>query len=339
MRKTGSRVTIRDIANEVGVSATVVSQVLRGVEGSVVSNATRERVLRTARELGYRPNRLARALVGGKTQTVALWRHGVYTPFHASVMHEATKAANADGYEVIIRDFAAVREQSVWVHVSDVDGILAHECVDHVRMLLAGSPSNTAPIVSMGVFTVPECDHVTVDLYTPTCDALRHLLQNGRRRLAYVAIGPVAHASEPRYAAYCDVLAQEHLKPALIAVPDGSRRDMRSALRDMLRSRPLPDGFLCHNDDLAIVCLRALHDLGVRIPDDAAVVGCDGIPETEFTVPELSTIAQPVELMCRHAWNLLRERLEQPGLPAREIVLPAELVIRESSASSRLVSS
>lgn len=334
MPKASSRVTIKDIAKQVGVSATVVSQVLRGLEGSLVSSATRERVLRTARELGYRPNRIARALVGGKTQTVALWRHGLYTPFHAWVMHEATMVANTDGYEVIIRDFTAVREQSVWVHVSDVDGILAHECVGNVRMLLGRYPDGNAPIVSMGVFTVSECDHVTVDLYTPTCAAVRHLLQSGRRRVAYVAGDPAGVGDEPRYRAYRDVLAEAGLEPTVLALPNGSRSEMRSALREMLQSRPRPEGILCHHDDLAIVCIRVLHDLGVRIPDDTAVVGCDGIPETEFTVPELTTIAQPVEQMCRHAWKLLRERLEQPDLHVREIVLPAELIIRRSSANA-----
>lgn len=325
------RATIKDIAARVGVSATVVSQVLRGVQGSMVSAATRERILDTARELGYRPNRQAQALVGGKTHTIAVWKHGLYSPFHAWVMHECAECAYADGYEVIIRDFASVREDVLWVHLSDVDGVLAHECPAHVKMLLQQHPQACLPVVNMGVFYVTQCDYVGVDLYPAGREAIQHLLTVGCRRIAYVAHDPEQSVGEPRYEAYRSVLQEAGLSPEYIALRDAPRDEVRCILRDYFQQQGVPDGIFCHNDDTAITCLRALHDLGVRVPEDAALVGCDGIAETRYTFPEISTIVQPVQEMCRQAWGLLKQRFEHPEKEVEGVILPARFVARASS--------
>ncbi|GIV20480.1 MAG: LacI family transcriptional regulator [Armatimonadota bacterium] len=325
------RATIKDIAARVGVSATVVSQVLRGVQGSMVSSATRQRILDTARELGYRPNRQAQALVGGKTQTVAIWKHGLSSPFHAWVMHQCALCAYEDGYEVIIRDFASVREEAVWVHLSDVDGVLAHECPEHLRMLLQQYPQRRLPVVSMGVFYVTECDHVGIDLYPAAREAVQHLVDNGCRRIAYVAYDPDQSFGEPRYEAYRSVLQEAGISPEYIALHDAPRAEVRRLLREYFQQHGTPDGIFCHNDDTAITCLRALYDVGARVPEDVALVGCDGIQETQYTYPEISTIVQPIEQMCQLAWRLFRQRLEQPDKEIEGVVLPARFVARGSS--------
>lgn len=328
------RATIKDIAARVGVSATVVSQVLRGVQGSMVSATTRQRILDAARELGYRPNRQAQALVGGKTYTVAIWKHGLYSPFHSWVIHQCAQCAYADGYEVIVRDFASVREDALWVHLSGVDGILAHDCPVHVRMLLQQYPRARLPIVSMGVFYVTECDHVGIDLYPAAREAMQHLITAGCRRIAYMTLGPGQSSGEPRYEAYMSVMQETGLQPEFIALYDAPRTEARRILRDYFQAQGLPDGIFCHNDDAAITCLRAVYDMGARVPDDVALVGCDGIEETQYTFPELSTIVQPIEEMCQQAWGLLKQRLEQPDKEVEAIVLPARFEARGSSLRS-----
>jgi len=328
------RATIKDIAARVGVSATVVSQVLRGVQGSMVSTATRQRILDTARELGYRPNRQAQALVGGKTYTIAIWKHSLHSPFHAWVIHQCAQCAYGDGYEVIIRDFTSVREDMLWVHLSDVDGILAHECPAHVRMLLQQYPQARLPVVSMGVFYVMECDYVGIDLYPAAREAMQHLITVGCRRIAYVTLDPGQSSGEPRYEAYVSVMRETGLQPEFIALYEAPRAEVRRILRDYFQDQGLPDGIFCHNDDAAITCLRALYDLGVRVPDDVALVGCDGIEETQYTFPELSTIVQPIEEMCQQAWRLLKQRLEQPEKEVEGVILPARFVARGSSLRS-----
>lgn len=328
------RATIKDVAARAGVSATTVSQVLRGVQGSMVSAATRQRILDIARELGYRPNRQAQALVGGKTQTVAIWKHGLHSPFHARVIHQCVQRAYADAYEVIIRDFASVREEALWVHLSDVDGVLAHECPVHVRMLLQQHPQARLPIVNMGVFCAVECDHVVIDLYPAAREAVQHLLDIGCRRIAYVAHNPDRALGEPRYEAYRSVAQEAGISPEFIPLHEGPRPELRRVLRDYFQERGAPDGIFCHNDDTAITCLRALYDLGIRVPDDVALVGCDGIEETQYTFPEISTIVQPIEEMCQQAWMLLKRRFEQPEKEVEGVVLPARFVARGSSLRS-----
>lgn len=331
LKAKNKRVTLKDIAQRAGVSATVVSQVLRGAQSPMVSENTRNRVIEIARELGYRPNRHAQALVGGKTYTVALWKHDLHSAFHAWVLHQLTLSASNDGYEVIVCNFASVQEDIHRMLATGVDGVVAHECVEHVKLLLRSYEDRRLPLVSMGVFYVSECDHVGIDLYTPAREAVKHLYDVGCRRIAYVLDDPSRAQGEPRYEAYTSVMQEAGLPAEYLPLHGASRAEVRRLVKEYIQEHGVPDGLLCHNDDTAITCLRALYDLGLRVPDDVALVGCDGIEETLYTCPEISTIVQPVEAMCRTGWELLRRRMEQPDAELQSVILPARLEVRESS--------
>jgi len=94
------------------------------------------------------------------------------------------------------------------------------------------------------------------------------------------------------------------------------------------------DGLFCHNDELAIGALRAAHDMGVRVPRDLAVVGCDGIEISPYVEPPLTTIRIPIAEMMQHAAALLFDRIADPSLPHRSVTLPTELIVRRSSVRS-----
>jgi LacI family transcriptional regulator len=116
-----------------------------------------------------------------------------------------------------------------------------------------------------------------------------------------------------------------------IITPDEHRRSVASPLTDYIERHGCPDGLFCFNDDMAIGAYRTLKDLGRRIPDDVALVGCDGIDDLKYLDPRVSTIVQPLEHMCMIAWTFLERRIKNNALPLQHITVQPKLEIRESS--------
>jgi LacI family transcriptional regulator len=108
---------------------------------------------------------------------------------------------------------------------------------------------------------------------------------------------------------------------------------VRRHLRAYAESNVLPDAIFCHNDDAAIAAYRALCDIGAQVPGDVALIGCDGIEDTEYLATPLTTIAQPYEDLTKYAWQFLKRRIDEPDASPQEVTLNAALVIRESSGN------
>lgn len=109
-----------------------------------------------------------------------------------------------------------------------------------------------------------------------------------------------------------------------------TRDPARTAVTEHLRRHGCPDGLFCRNDEMAVGAYRAFCDLGIRVPEDVALVGCDGIEEAEYGYCPLSTIVQPFAQMCEAVWQLLARRMQPPDTPLEHIVLPAYLAVRHS---------
>lgn len=322
------RATAKQIARHLGISTSTVSRVLNGRGEGFISEATRQRVLEAASELGYRPHHAARALVTGRTHTIALWMYSLCTSFDACLAHLMQQVFYRNNYLCLIvpEDYIDAP-----MHPADgqVDGIIAHECIRSVRAFL--QTSSSIPLVSIGCYYATDCDHVGIDLFAGTVEALHHLLGTGRRRIAYLVNTSSYHAGEPRGDAYRSVMEQAGLPVDTISVADQSRWRTYDAVKQYLQHHKVPDAIFCHNDHMAMACYRCLHDMGIRVPDDVALVGCDGLEETEFWETPLSTIVQPLEEMCRIAWSFLQMRMQQPDIPIRQAVLKPRLVVRASS--------
>lgn len=322
------RVTAKQIAKHLGISPSTVSRVLNGRGESFISETTRQRVLDAAREMGYRPHYAARALVTGRTQTIALWMYSLCTSFHAHVAHLMQKILYRDSYHCLIAPVDYL-DASTYPADGQVDGIIAHECVDCIRSFLQTPCS--MPLVSMGSYYVTDCDHVGIDLFAGASEALRHLLDTGRRRIAYLVNTSSYHEGEPRGEAYRFVMEQMGLPVEVIFAVDQSRWETYNGVKQYLQHHKVPDAIFCHNDQMAMACYKCLRDMGIRVPDDVALVGCDGIEEAEFLETPLSTIVQPLEEMCQLAWLFLQRRLQQPALPIQRAILKPHLVVRASS--------
>jgi DNA-binding LacI/PurR family transcriptional regulator len=161
--------------------------------------------------------------------------------------------------------------------------------------------------------------------------AVEHLIAIGCKRIAYLVNHPANHAFEPRWQAYTDSILRAGRDPEYIDIPAGSRAAAREGVRTYAAATGCPDGILCHNDMMAVGVYRGLCDLGLRIPEDVCLVGCDGIDEIEYLDHPLSTIEQPAEEMVRLACARLRDRIADPTAPIQRTVLGAHLVVRQSS--------
>ncbi|MCC6441924.1 MAG: LacI family DNA-binding transcriptional regulator [Armatimonadetes bacterium] len=320
-------VTIRDIARQLGVSHTTVSRVLNSKQDTFISQGTRERVLTAAQEMGYYPNRLARALAGGRTHMITLWINETHAPFYGRMVYYFQQHVWENNYEMVISAYSG--ETGLLLGSSEVsgwpsDGIIA---VDLLRSMGTPLSALPMPVVTLGVFYDPSVDYVGVDLNAAATEVMSHLLEPGPRRVAYLGIAE----PDQRHSIYTRAVREAGLEPEYIIVPNGLRACTRSVVRDYVKAHGCPEAIFCHNDDGAIGAYRGLRDLGIRIPDDVALVGCDGIEDTEYLDTPISTVAQPSEEMCRLGWEYLKRRMADPSLPLQQTVLQARLVIRESS--------
>ena len=329
-------VTLKDIATRAGVSAMTVSVVLSGRSKNVfVSEATRQRVLALAQEMGYRPNSAARALATGRTYLVEFWAQSVSNPYFNAVYHLARRELQSYGLAVSLVELVGRAAPSDPLPSCSADGLLVFDWPiggQKLREMLTANRSSHLPFVSMGCYRVEEADYVGVDLYTGTLEAVQHLLSAGCRRIAHLVDRASHYESEPRRRAYALAVDQAAQEPEYVIAPDASRASARQALREHVRTRGCPEGLFCHNDILAVGAYRGLCELGLRVPDDIALVGCDGIEEIEYLERPLSTLVQPAQEMCRRACRFLHERINDPSLPPQQALLKAELVIRASSA-------
>lgn len=324
------RVTIRQIAKEAGVSASTVSRVLSGRGAHLISPATRERVLQVAQRLEYQPNLAARSLVTGRTHTVALWVNELYTSFHAQAVQLVQDTLWHCGYDTLIRCVGRLQASSL-LHTGHVDGILAYECVPYLDGVWKSLQRRALPVVSMGAYYRTYTDYVGVDLYAGGLQAVRHLVQVGCRRIAYLVNAESCYVGEARRDAYDTAMREAGLPTEYILATDQLRASSSIAVREYVQANGLPDGIFCHNDEMAIGAYHGLRRLGVHVPGDVALVGCDGIEDTEYLEVPLSTVRQPLEQMCELACHLLFERMAQPYRERQGIVLQPELVVRESS--------
>jgi LacI family transcriptional regulator len=318
---------LKHLAEALGLSLMSVSRALNGHPG--VSDETRGRVRRAAREMGYRPNLAARALVTGRTHTVALWMTQLAPPYYARVIQAVQAHTEAAGYETLLWKTSSIGERPSPLEHWPVDGVLD---LDGHFVRAGRDLSQLPPLVTMGVDYTRDADYVGIDLLGGAAEAVRHLLAQGRRRIAYLLPADRNNDwDDQRYRAYVTTLREAGREPEFIPAASWTRAGGREALDAHIAARGCPDGLFCTNDVLAIGAYRALRDRGLRLPDDVALVGCDGIEDVEFLDTPLSTIVQPVEEMCALAWGFLQRRMADPACPPQQVVLPARLRVAASS--------
>jgi DNA-binding LacI/PurR family transcriptional regulator len=326
-RSAQHRVTSVDVARHAGVSQSTVSLVFSGKGRGRVSEATHERVRRSARELGYRPNVAAQALRLGTSRAVALLVPDVTNPFFSRVLRGAQRAAQDAGYTVALVDTANDRrweEQSFEaLRAGPVDGYLLFEVSapealgkdHHVVLMEAEAPGRPS---------------VRFDAEGGAGAGFRHLLELGHRRIGHLAAAFDAPTFHLREAARRRVLTEAGLdpdtQPRVLTPIDID--DACEAAGPLLDERPT--AVFCDDDLIAAGLYLAARQRGLRIPADLSVVGFDDMDFARVLEPPLTTVALDAEQLGATSFELLKTRMAGRRT-RRRVVLPAELLVREST--------
>ncbi len=330
-------VTIRDVARQCGVAPMTVSRVVN--DSGYVAREVRERVEAAIAELGYVPNRVARSLRSRRTHTLALVLSDITNPFFTTVARGVEDAASAAGYMVVFcnTDERPDEEQRYvkLVLQQQVDGLLLVPARGAGEAVAAAARQGT-PVVVLDRWP----GDVAVDVVR--CDSAGGAYRLGRL-LAELGHRHVAILAGPEGVATSD----DRVRGGLAALDAGgvAVRVLRGELtpaggadlaRQALAAAPRPTALLATNNFLTIGALKALGELGCRVPDDVAVVGFDDLPAAMVAFPFLTVVEQPAYAMGQEAVRLLLERLgDGAAAPVHEIVLPTEVVVRQSSGGPR----
>ena len=333
------RTTIREIADEAGVSIATVSRVLNG-RGDV-SDETRDLVTRVIRENGYTANRSARGLSAGRTGLVGVVVPLVYPAYFSSIVAGVAEALFERDLHIVLSPTGHEhdREVSVLDRLHGVtDGsliILPEESSEELERHL---DNNYRFVVLDPLMPLDDrIPSVSAAHMSGADQAMRHLLQLGHRRIAHIA-GPKGWvATEDRRRGYRAGFASVGVlpDPALEAeaIPEiDSGRDAATAL---LALRDRPTAIFAFNDNIAIGAIQAARARGLRVPDDLSVVGFDDVEHATIVTPALTTVRQPLAEMGRTAVSLLSRLMERQSFETLHVELATRLVVRDSTAPLR----
>jgi DNA-binding LacI/PurR family transcriptional regulator len=325
-----------DVAKLAGVSHQTVSRV---INGSVhVREDTRQRVLVAMRMLDYRPNSVARALVTGRSKTLGVvgFDTTLYGP--ASTLFGIERAAHQAGYFVSIvsllsLDRNAVLDAAERLRMQGVDGILVIAPQTAAARTVLDLPGDV-PVVAVEAGPDEGVPVVTVEQFAGAALATQHLLDLGHRTVWHIA-GPTSWLeAQERVAGWRSTLeaAGAPVTPALVG--DWSAKSGYELGR-RLAADPEVTAVFVGNDMMALGLLRVLSEAGRDVPGALSVVGFDDMPEAEYFTPPLTTVRQDFAEVGRRAFHLLLEEIERGSRSSVRESVPAELVVRESTAPPR----
>lgn len=330
--------TIKDVAQHAGVSVTTVSHVVN--ETRHVSPQGRERVMAAIRELGYVPSQVARSLKSNSTRTLGMLIPNSSNPYFAEIVRVVEDRCFAAGYTLVLCNTDDLpQRQGVYLQV------LAERRIDGLIVVSTGSDETLAKqLHGLKMPTVlldreiddPECDLVETAHMQGALLAVRHLQSLGHRRVACIG-GPAGVASsEQRVQGWRLALAEGGAAPtdtdALLWRGGFTSQGGYEAMHAILRTDDRPSAVFVCNDLMAIGALRAVHEIGLRVPDDLSLVGFDDIELAAYSSPPLTTVAQPKEHIGALAVDMLLERVDGRRHEPRKVMLQPELRVRASTA-------
>lgn len=318
-----SRPKLQDVAAHAGVSVTTVSRVLNN--RGYLSDDVRRRVDDAVAALGYRPNEIARSLIGQRSTLVGLIVPTVADPFFGELATHVEGALAESGYKMLLCDCHDTPEREEryldLLQGNRVDGIISST---HNRDI-AGYERADLPIVAIDRRLGEGIPTVHSDNRTGGLLAAEHLISRGSR--SPVHITATDHPGNARAAAYREVMDRHGLTPRVMAYGYDTPVDRRRAAIETWLTLNPADGVFASDDLTALMALDWARKTGRRVPDDLRIVGYDGAAALRMAVPGLTTVRQPIERMAFRAVDLLRARMADATLTdVEEDPLPVELL-------------
>ena len=337
-------VTIKDIAQRLGISPSTVSRALK--DHVEISQDTKDSVKRVAEELNYQPNSLALSLRYSKSNTIGVIIPEIVHFFFSTVISGIEDEAHSRGYNVIITQSNESLEREITniqtLFNNRVDGVLMSisketEMFDHLEAL----QKRGLPIVFFDRNAEEmHCSHVTVDDFLGGYQATEHLIKEGYKKIAHLAGPHGLQISKDRVSGYRKALEDNGIDFNENLIVEDSAFNEQSAFDATMSlfKNHNPDAVFAANDVAAMAAIKAAKAFGRSVPYDFGVVGFSNWQFSSLTQPSISTIEQPGYEMGQIAADLLIKELESEAaemLPVEHIILPTKLIARDSSHKSK----
>jgi LacI family transcriptional regulator len=327
--------TLHDVAEQAGVSYQTVSRVVNNHPN--VAPETRERVRSAIVRLGYRPNKLAKSLVAKYSNTLGLLTFGMSHYGPAQMVLNIERAAKDLGYDLIFSNcneasYESIRKALISLGERQVDGIVSIAPVAGVTYAQMAQMCQGIPLVQIDPEMGLEVPSIVVDQHYGSRLMTAHLLELGHRHVAEIS-GPLNWFDAlARHRQWESTLRAAGLEPGSSVEGDWTASSGYQAVRRLLDADPGFTALVVGNDQMALGAMYALHEAGLRVPDDVSVGGFDDIPEAAFFNPPLTTVRQDFNQLGDISARYLLERIKEPDAPPRQHVLYPRLIVRKSTA-------
>lgn len=331
-----TRLTLESIAELAGVSRSTVSRVVNNHVS--VRPEVRERVLAVIEQTGYQPDPAARRLAGQRANIIGLViaepAQSLFAdPYFPRLIQGITQACNPQDLTLSLFLFHTKEEEANLypkiLHNNLFDGlVIAGMHVDDP--LVSQLIENDIPFVTVGRHESPKVNYIDTDNMAGSHTAVTHLIRLGRQRIGHITGHLNNRASLDRQDGYLNALRDRGraIDPTLIERGDYTEASAYEAMHRLLAKNV--DAVFVASDSMALGALRALREANVKVPDDIAIVGFDDLPPATLSVPPLTTVRQPIRRVGILAVETLLDILDNGLEPARRVILPTELVVRET---------
>ncbi|GAA0414122.1 MAG: LacI family DNA-binding transcriptional regulator [Bacillota bacterium] len=326
--------TIKDVAKLANVSTATVSRVLNN--NGYVNKDTKERVTRAIRQLDYRPNDIARSLFKGKSKMIALFVPDIMNPFFPELARAVEDITNKHNYTFVLCNTDDDLEKEITylnaLQQKSVDGFIivsSNLKEDYLHNM-------NAPVVALDRIVSKQLSSVTVNNRESAREATNYLKAIGCKRIAHICGPDYAMNTLERLGGYLDIVKKEKWFLSSYVVSGEYNYEKTIAVtKELLTNHPEIDGIFAANDKMGVGVIKAAEALGVKIPEELAVVGFDGIAMGETTTPSLTTMEQPIYDIGAQAAKLLLEHIHDSNRSIEQVNLKTKLIERDSTRKRR----
>jgi DNA-binding LacI/PurR family transcriptional regulator len=324
--------TIRNVAERAGVSKSLVSLVMRG--SPHVSDERRKAVLKAARELGYRPNAVARSLVEGRTRLIGALVADLHNPFFAEFLDGLQESLHGEGLRMLVgsgRWDPHFEAEAVEAFLEmRVDGLVLLSVVPDSL----SEAAKNVPVVVVGERDVEGVDIVVDDDELGARLAVDHLVELGHRRIAHIEGSPSTTARYRR-SGYESAMWRHGLEDLIVVEPgDFTEEGGYRTARELLSRDPRATAIFAPNDLVATGVLSAADELGLRVPADISIIGYDNTYLAAIRHIALTSVDQPRRDMGRIAAQRLCDRIDEPMRGPRQTLVVPHLVVRATTGAA-----
>ncbi|MHA4811500.1 LacI family DNA-binding transcriptional regulator [Flavitalea flava] len=336
------KVSIKDIARHVGVSTALISYVLNNKDGRV-SPEMAEKIRKAAIELNYKPNLIAKSLKSGKTNTLGLIVADISNPFFSNIARIIEDEAKKFGYTVIFGSSDESVEKS-----HDLIEALLNRQVD--ALIIAPAEFTEQQIRDLQKRDVPfvlidryfpdiESNCVRINNFQASYNAVDHLIKMGSRRIVMMTYNTGMQHIGERKRGYLEALKDNNISFQEEWLPLASyhhlEQDVEKIMKNLLLPIPKVDAFFFATNSLAVQGLKQINKLGVKVPDDLAIISFDESDVFDFFYSPVTIVRQSLQDIGREAVKLVMENISQKTRKHSQVVVDATLMIRESCGSAK----